>query len=112
MRHDIWRAVTTLTCLIAASTCFAAVALHAMEVAAGYELGEQEARQRRLAREVRAAEQRVSALESPAAVMARGAEMGLVATYVGEPLVIHAADVQKFLDLAVEPEAFALLEER
>ena len=112
MRHDVWRALTTLACVIAAGTCFAAVALHAMEVAAGYELGEQEARERDLAREVRAAEQRVAGLETPAAVLARGVEMGLVTTYSERPLVVHAADVREMLELTSDVEAFALAEAR
>lgn len=112
MRHDVWRALTTLACVIAAGTCFAAVALHAMEIAAGYELGEQEARQRVLAREVRAAEQRIAALESPAAVLARGAEMGLVTVYSDRPLVIRAEDVRILLDLSAGPETYAFVGDR
>jgi hypothetical protein len=113
MRHDVWNAITTLACLIAAGTCFAAVALHAMEVSAGYDLGDEEAAHTSLARDVRAAEQRVTGLRSPAVVFARAAEMGLNVGYSDRPLVVRPEDV-RYLRKAGDgdPEALVLLEER
>jgi len=93
MRHHAWGAATTLACVLAACTCFAAVGLHALEIAAGYDLGREQARHATLARDLRAAEQRVAGLRSPSAVLARGREMGLVTEFTEFPLVVYVDDV-------------------
>ncbi len=113
MRSDTWGAMTTLACVVALCTCFAAVALHALETAAGYELGRQESAARELCREVRAAEQSVAGLRAPTAVLARGRAMGLVTEFSALPLTIAEADVRFMLrSYAADRELTAQLGDR
>ena len=103
MSTDAWRALTTFAVLAAAVTCFAAVSLHAFEIEAGYRLARAQHAARRLARELREAEQAESAARSPSVLRATALALGLDIAYPDRSREVRAEDVQ-FHRQAVEAE--------
>ncbi len=93
MNRDARRAVTTFAVLAAIATCFAAVSLHAREVGAGYRLAAAQLESRRLARELRAAQQAVATARSPAVVRATALALALEVEYPRRSPEVRGGDV-------------------
>ena len=94
MNADASRALTTFAVLAAAATCFAAVSMHALRVESGYRLARAQHEARRVARDVREAEQAVSIARSPSVIRARAIALGLDVEYPTRSPEIRGEDVQ------------------
>ena len=97
MSANAWTAVTALSALAATGSALLAVSLNAADVEAGYRLAELRREAVLLRREARAAEQRVSALRSPDALLDRARAMGLSTEYPERALELRPADIRYHL---------------
>ena len=103
MNSDAWRALVAFAVLAAAAASFAAVSLHALEVQAGYDLARARGEARRLARDLREAEQAVATARSPAVLRATAQRLGLDVEYPRDTADVRAEDI-RFHRRAVDAE--------